>query len=398
MIAPSPLAPLSAASTEVPAALVFVADRDSEGVIRQCLAGIGVATNFVNGDIEAAITSLARADSPRLLIVDISDVPDPVSRVRALAEVCEPSTGVIVVGEVNDIRLYRSLRDAGVAEYFFKPLVTSMVTRVCNEVLTGISDQRGVRLGKLVILMSVRGGSGATTIGAVLAWQLAEALQRRTLLIDLDMHFGDLALQLDVRPNEALCEALQHPERIDDLFLERGVIEVTPRLGLLASLEACDDVSLIDEDAVLALLTMLLRRYRYVLLDLPAELAPRLPRMLHLPATCLLVSDGSLVAARDVARWRSKLGPDTLERATLHVLNKADPHTGLPPHEFGIAAGQAPNIIIPYDREVATAATLGLQHVHDRASLQHGIAPVLRLLTGEHVATHTSLLSRMFHR
>lgn len=398
MIAASPLAPLRTASPEAPAALVFVGDRDSEGVIRQCLAGIGAAARFVNGDIDAAITALAREDSPRLLIADVSGVADPVGRVHDLAEACEPSTGVIVIGEVNDIRLYRSLRDAGIAEYFFKPLVSSMVTRVCNQVLTGISDQRGTRLGKLVTVMSVRGGSGATTIGGVLAWQLAEALQRRTLLIDLDMHFGDLALQLDARPNDTLSEALQHPERIDDLFLERGVIEVTPRLGLLASLEACDDVSVIDEDAVLALLTMLLRRHRYVLLDLPAELAARLTRVLHLPGTCLLVSDGSLVAARDVARWRSKIGPDTLERATLHVLNKADPHAGLPPHEFAIAAGQAPDIVIPLDREVAAAATLGLQSVRDRASLQHGIAPVLRLLTGEHVATHASLLGRVFGR
>ncbi len=394
----SSLAPLPTVSSEAPVVQVFVGDRDTEGVVRQCLAGIGVATLFTDGDIDTAIADLARCDSPRLLIADVSGVPDPVKKVHDLAEVCEPSTGVIVIGEINDIRLYRSLRDAGVAEYFFKPLVSSMVTRACNEVLTGISDQRGMRLGKLVTVMSVRGGSGATTIGAVLAWQLAETLQRRTLLIDLDLHFGDLALQLDVRPNDALSEALQHPDRIDDLFLARGVIEVTPRLGLLASLESCDDTSVIDEDAVLALLATLLRRYRYVVLDLTAELAPRLARVLHLPGTFLLVSDGSLVAARDVARWRQKLGPDTLERAILHVLNKADAHAGLPHHEFALAAGQAPDIVVPYDREVAAAAALGLQSVRGRASLQHGTAPVLRLLTGEHVSTHGSLLDRIFRR
>ncbi len=78
---------------------------------------------------------------------------------------------------------------------------------------------------------------------------------------------GDAALQFDVTPHHALREALEHPERIDELFLERGVIRVTERLDLLASEEPLDYVTNYNEDALLALLDRLLHSYRYVFVD-----------------------------------------------------------------------------------------------------------------------------------
>jgi pilus assembly protein CpaE len=41
--------------------------------------------------------------------VDVSGLDNPVASVNELAEVCEPGTGVIVIGDRNDIVLYRDL-------------------------------------------------------------------------------------------------------------------------------------------------------------------------------------------------------------------------------------------------------------------------------------------------
>src|SRR5271155_99988 len=109
-------------------ALVFVRDRDSEGVIRQCLSDLAVVTcEYKNGGVDDAIVELASRPSPRLLIVDVHGVEDPVARIRDLANVCDPTTGVVVVGELNDIRFYRNLKAAGIVEYYFKPLVRTLI-------------------------------------------------------------------------------------------------------------------------------------------------------------------------------------------------------------------------------------------------------------------------------
>ena len=125
-------------------------------------------------------------------------------RVRNLAEVCEPGTGVIVIGDTNDIRLYRELKQVGVVEYYFKPLVSTLISATANGILTGSVEQRGSRTGKLIIVVGVRAGVGATMIAACTAWHLAEIHQRRVALLDLDLYFGDAALQLDSTPTHAV--------------------------------------------------------------------------------------------------------------------------------------------------------------------------------------------------
>jgi pilus assembly protein CpaE len=378
-------------------ALVFVHDRDSEGVIRQCLSDLSVPSPEIrNGGIKEAVAELKTRSSPRLLIVDIQGADDAVAMVRDLADVCEPETGVIVVGEVNDIRVYRSLKTAGVVEYFFKPLVRALVMQSCHSILTGSTDQTTSRTGKLVFVLGVRGGVGATTVAVATAWYLAEKLKRRVALMDLDLQFGDAALQLDAAPSHALREALDHPERVDELFLERGMTRIGERLGVLAALEPLDENPTVGESAVLSLLDHLLHRYRYVFVDIPASASAGLTQVLHLPATTLLVSTGVLVCARDVARLREMLGPNTADRTTIHILNKGGASDSLSAEEFMSAAGAKPEVVIQNAREIATASRLGAKGLEKCAALQRGLAPLLRQLSGEELAPQRrSLLRRL---
>jgi len=369
-------------------ALVFVRDRDSEGVIRQCLNDLNVATSeFRNGGVNEAIVELAERPSPRLLIVDVHGVAEPIARIRDLANVCEPTTGVIVIGETNDIRFYRELKAAGVVEYYFKPLVRALVMQSCNGILQGSTAQPPSRTGKLVFSMNVRGGSGATTIAVTTAWHLAVSLKRRVCMLDLDMQFGDAALQLDVQPSHALREALDHPDRVDELFLDRGMAHADQRLGVMAALEPLDETLVPAEAAVLPLLERLLRRDRYVFVDIPVTTAPGLMHVLHLPSIVLLVSGGSLVNARDVARFREKLGPNSAERTMIHILNKSGAPDSLSEEEFAGAAGAPADIVMPFAREIAVASRLGVRGLEKCAPLQRALLPLYRQLSGEEPAT-----------
>ena len=395
----NPVVPGLGAAETAPLAMVFVNDRDTEGVIRQTLSDLGVqAPIFGSEGVAGAVTELGRRASPRLLIVDISGLEEPTKHISQLADVCEPGTGVIVVGEDNDIILYRELKNSGVVEYFFKPLSGALFSRACNGVLTGNLEQRALRTGRLIYLLGVRGGVGATTIGARLAWHLAQTRKRLVAFLDLDLRTGDSALQFDVTPHHALREALEHPERIDELFLERGVVRVSERLDLLASEEPLDYPPNYTEDALLTLLVKLVHSYRYIFVDVPYEHAPLLPRALHLPSLCLLVSDGSLVSARDVARWRLFLGPNSAERTTLHVLNQADAAGSLPLEEFTRAVGHAPDVIVPYDRDVANASSLGVRRLEDCHAFMRALGPALRDISGEPAEEDRTLFGRILGR
>ena len=216
------------------------------------------------------------------------------------------------------------------------------------------------------------------------------------MLLDLDLLGGDAALLLDTTPSHALREALEHPERVDEVYLDRAVTRVSERLTLMASLEPLTEPVAPDEAAVLSLMEKLQRRYRYVFVDLPGASAPWLTRVLNLPSTILLVSDGTLSSARDLNRWREKLGPNSPERTTLHILNRSGAEGSLPQAEFVRAVGQAPDIVVPFDREVARSAHLGTRGLGKSGAVRNALAPLFQHLVGDAVVERKSLLTRLF--
>lgn len=382
----------------VPPAVAYLLDADSEGVVRRCFSDLGfVDGRITRGSIDTATDELARGGWPRFLIIDVSGIDDPMQRINRLSEICDPETEVIVVGDQNDIVLYRDLKNAGVAEYFFKPLIGTLVSRALTGIATGSQSLQPSRSGRLVFVLGVRGGVGATTVATNLAWYLAETRERRVLLLDLDLQSGDAALQLDAQPGHALREALEDPTRVDDLFLERGVTNVTNRLGLLAGLEPLADPIAPNEDGAVELLQKLLPHYRYVVVDLPWASALALPKLLHMPATLLLVGDGGIAATRDIGRWRDTIGPNTPDRAVLQVLNKSGAEGALPDKER-LRILPAPEVSIRWDPQIMTASVLGTKIVKASRAIRDGMAALSLQLSGGAGEHRASVWTRVFGR
>ena len=394
----STVGPVVAGPLAAQTAMIFVSDHQSEEVLRQAFGDVGVHdAKFTKGTIQTAITALATEATPRLLIVDISGVENPLAHIDELAARCEPEVNVVAIGDRNDIILYRQLRNAGVAEYFFKPLVRDMIKRLCNSILSGGHEDQSLNPhdGKLVFVLGVRGGVGATTIAVNAAWRLANMAQRWVMLVDMDQETGDAALQLGVTPTNALREALEKPERVDRLFLERGTLHVTERLDLMATLQALGESNAADRDAFGGLIDKLVRRYRFVFIDLPGQLATKLFEVLKKPSTCILVSDAGLASARELVRWVEWIGPNSSERRTMHILNMSDGDGALAGTDFLRAVGRAPDLTIPYSRDIAIASNLGVNATQKCSVLNRGMDMLLRELAGE-PAVPRSLLSRIF--
>jgi pilus assembly protein CpaE len=385
------------ARVAAPAAKVYVSDQESESVVRFSLTDLGVDdAEFTKGTVETASAVLATEASPRLLVVDLSGVQNPLACINELATRCEPNVAVVAVGDRNDIILYRHLKEAGVAEYYFKPLIQDVLKRTFSGILGGGKNKSTTsRSGKLIIVLGVRGGVGATTIAASAACRMAEKGQRWVMLVDLDMQGGDAAFKLDSTPSHALREALEKPERVDNLFFEREAIHVD-QLDVLASLEPLGKTNRLNEDAVLSLFEKFLQHYRFAFVDVPAAAAVGLTRVLLEPSTFVLVSNGTLSSAREFARWREWIGPNSPERRTLHVLNMVGASGDLTETDFVRIAGQAPDVTIPFDRDIANASNLGIKALQKCAAFNTGVSQLLRDVAGEPAEKPRSFFDRFF--
>jgi pilus assembly protein CpaE len=377
-------------------ALAFVSDEETATAVRKCFTDLTlIAAHVERANIDTALSVLGRVHSPRILIVDITGLDDPLAKLRTLAEVCDPSTAVIVIGERNDVVLYRSLRDLGITEYFFKPVIPELLERVCQTAIGGASATAAPHTGKVVVVFGVRGGVGSSTIAVNTAWYLAEGLKRHVALLDLDLQSGDAALQLDVEPSHALREALEHPERIDDLLLARAVTKVTDRLAVLASLEPIRDPILADEGAALQLIARLQSRHRFVFVDVPHWAGTRLALLLEQASVVLLVGDPSLASAREMARWREIVRSTGPEHSVWQILNKAGAPGALPEADFVRATGEPPDIVVRFDSDIAKSGNLGHPALPKCHSLEHGLAPLFKSLAGEAEQARPSFLARL---
>lgn len=281
------------------------------------------------GGIENAIRTLATASPPKFLFVDLAKSKNPMDDMNALAEVCEPGTMVIAVGKENDISLYRNLINSGVHEYMVKPVTTEQIRecilaaentlRLANETEVHVVEDA---TDKLVAVIGMRGGVGASTIVSSCAWIIANDMNRNTAILDMDIYFGTDALTFDLEPGRGLCDALENPSRIDGLFIERAMIKQGDNLSILGSEASLNDPTYTDPSAMSHLLSELKHNFNYVIMDLPRNMAAEYPLMLSEADEIILVSDLSLAAARDIIRFLALCKTVAPDKTVKVILNK----------------------------------------------------------------------------
>lgn len=376
-------------------AAAFCRDAEAMEIIRQSLATFpGLEAEFSTKGIRACIDKIENFADCRLLIVDLVDEDDPLLAFRQLTELVSPATILIALGRNNDIRLYRALKAAGAAEYFFTPLVRDLLTQSIREAGFGKSGGNP-RAAKLVFFMGVRGGCGVTTLAIRTASLLSQTPPRPVFLMDLNLRYSDMALQLDLPPNGAVYEALDNADRIDDLFLERTLTAVTPTLDLMTTLDPLDRPVRLSEEALQTLFEQLGQRYRYLLAEVPPMAVMAMQSVISLPSTFVLVSDGRMSSARDVARWRAWFGEMSEDRSLIHVLNQSTAPRSLPLDQFAELAGGAPDIVIRYSREADENSIYGLRDDSLFRQLDAGLAPLLSMLGGGGPSQQQGFIQRM---
>ena len=314
----------AAASTRAPFA-AFICDDTSSEMLNTIVAARGWADNMVfAGGVAAAVRMLGGMPCPEFLIIDLAESNDPRADMQALADVCEAGTLVLAIGTINDVMLYRDLLNAGVHDYLVKPLSQDALEDAIASAEAALmaADEDAVPLeetaGASVAFVGVRGGLGTSTIVTNIAWLMAERAQPTTLL-DLDLYFGTSAMQFDMEPGRGLADALDNPERVDGLFLERAVIKPHTNLSILGAEAAVGSMPEPSEGVLHQLILSLTDNFTNVVVDIPRQILGHHTDILKATKDIVLVTDYSLTAARDCIRLLSHIR-QTAPTATVHIV------------------------------------------------------------------------------
>jgi pilus assembly protein CpaE len=363
----------------------FVRDKATEAILRDALGDLMPDDTAIRrADLAATRQALQRDLAPAVLILDVSGEDHPLRVLDELAQFVEPGVRVLVIGDTQDMEFYRqAIRSLGVLEYLAKPLNRETVARHFRPVIIGRDPtDLQIRTGRIVTVTGVRGGVGATTIAINLASHLGEATRRHTLLLDADLHGGTSALMLSVETADALRTALEYPDRVDEVFLQRGARSVSDRLHVLSAEEALDRPSMIRPESAAELLDLLRKHYHFIIVDVPRFVTPFNRVFLDAAHQRVLVMDGSLGSIRDTLRFLAMPAGAAQSRPPIVVLNH-EGYTGMLPRKQVIAAlGQTPEVVVPHaPKSLIRAATIGKPATRGRGPLRNAMVSLAREIT-----------------
>jgi pilus assembly protein CpaE len=358
--------------------LAFVTDEQSETALRRGLEEALPASDLDlrRGNLSTAIRTLQKTRTPEVLIVDVSGENHALTALGDLSEVVEPTVRVLVIGDREDVEFYRYLtRRLGAIEYLHKPLTPDHVARHFGPViLQKAPTVEAVHGGRVVTITGVRGGVGATTLAANLAWHLSAQLRHHTVLLDGDLHRGTTAMLLGAETGPGLRVALQAPQRIDELFVERSALPVNDRLHVLAANEDLNEQPEYVIGAAQRLITALRRRYNYVVVDVPFAPLPFNRALLDQAHLRIVVMEPTLACVRDALRLLALPNGAAQSRRALVVLNRSTTPNALTGEQIQKMLGFTPDITIPdQPRDIESAATLGTPAVTTRGPFRTAV-------------------------
>lgn len=219
------------------------------------------------GGVAKAIDQFQSASTPNLIILEtLASGAEIFAQLGELAEVCDPSTKVIIIGQVNDIILYRELIRQGVSEYIVRPQSPLQIIKTVADLYV---DPAAPPIGRTVAFVGARGGVGSSTIAHNVGWCTAEEYQSDTVILDLDLPFGTASLDFDQDATSGLVEALTSPERLDDVLLERLLQKQTDHLSLFTAPSMLDREYEIDDQAFETVLDVVRGSAPTIVVDIP---------------------------------------------------------------------------------------------------------------------------------
>ena len=345
----------------------YICDDTALDILRPVVIEMGWAPEKCNkGGLRNAVQSLSVSASPNILMVDLSESGDPLNDINALAEVCEPGTVVVAIGQVNDVRLYRDLLASGIHDYLLKPLSAGQLRDSLNQAQAVFAapkagEGEAVKRHISTAVVGTRGGVGASMLVTSLAWLFSAEHKMPTALLDLDVHFGTGALALDLEPGRGLTDAIDNPSRIDGLFIERAMIRANENLAILSAEAPINSPLMTDGSAFVQLEEEFRQAFEMTVIDLPRNMLINFPHLLADVNVVALATEMTLASARDTIRILSWLKTNAAHAVPIVIANKVQSGVAeISKADFEASIERSIDFSIPYDvKAAANAAKLG---------------------------------------
>ena len=286
----------------------------------------------------------------------------PAGELAAIREQTRAPIVILASGESS--ALLDDALDADVADVLLLPQLTENVVfalRKASHAGRRLQAEGGHgRQGRIVTVFSPKGGTGKTVTATNLSSAFAKYEKKRTLLLDLDLQFGDAAIMLGLEPEKTIYDLVVAPGELDSEKLAGYVTTHSSGLDILPAPLRPEDAELVTESKLARLLEVARESYDVIVVDTSP--------FFHGPMLATLDRTDELVmlCGLDVPTLKNvRLSMQTLELLSFpaqrirFLLNRANSKVGMKKSEVESALDVKIRFEVPSDRAVPLGVNRG---------------------------------------
>ncbi|HWN20968.1 MAG TPA: AAA family ATPase [Gaiellaceae bacterium] len=271
---------------------------------------------------------------------------------------------IVVLASGESSALLEDALDADVADVLLLPQLTENVVFALRKAAHAgrrlHAEGAHTRHGRIVTVFSPKGGTGKTATATNLAAAFAKYEKKRTLLLDLDLQFGDAAIMLGIEPEKTIYDLVTAPGELDSEKLVGYVTAHPCGLDILPAPLRPEDAELVTEMKLARLLEVARESYDVIVVDTsPFFHGPML-------ATLDRTDELLMVCGLDVPTLKNvRLSMQTLELLSFpagrirFILNRANSKVGMSKKEVEGALDVKIRFEVPSDRAVPLGVNRG---------------------------------------
>ena len=280
----------------------------------------------------------------------------PLEEIAAIREHTLAPIVLLASGEAS--ALLEEALDADIADVLLLPQLTENVVfaiRKASHSGRRAKDGRPRGNGRVVTVFSPKGGTGKTVMATNLSACFAKN-GKKTLLLDLDLQFGDAAIMLGIEPEKTIQDLVTAPGELDPGKLAGYTTRHSTGLDILPAPIRPEDAELVTEAKLVRLMEVAKESYEVIVVDTsPFFHGPML-------ATLDQTDDLLLVCGLEVPTIKNvRLSLQTLQLLSFPtervrvVLNRANSNVGMKKGEVEAALESKIRFEVPSDRVVPLA-------------------------------------------
>jgi pilus assembly protein CpaE len=351
---------------------VVLAAADEELTLRVKQAADGdvrvLPSGRLPGDPARLFEQLLDGELPDVLLIGpLAPAPD-VLTLAARLDVQSPGISVVLMADPSPEMLQAAMR-AGIRDVLPAMADVSEIRAAVERAGQAAAGRRRVLrpveetaryTGRVITVASPKGGVGKTTVSTNLAIGLTAAAPQSTVLVDLDVQFGDVASALSLVPEYTLPDVVRGPASEDTMVLKTFLTQHPSGLYAVCGAESPAAGDTVRGEDVTRLLAMLAREFRYVVVDTAPGLSEQTLAALDRATDVVMLTSMDVPGVRGLRKELDVLRELAMIPAGRHVvMNFADPKGGLSVRDVETTIGTGVDVVLPRSSAVPASTNQG---------------------------------------